>query len=69
MKKKTNIWKPILIGAGVLGGSILIYRFFLRDKIAEKRAKKNLQSIKDFDVIAFNQESPKEDEFTNYENV
>ena len=64
--------KDLLIFGGIVGAGFLLWKFVLKDKIAEKRAKKNIQNYDSFDSIAFEQNAPKDTdsvEYTPFENV
>lgn len=64
--------KDLLIFGGIVGAGFLLWKFVLKDKIAEKRAKKMIKDYDLFDAIAFDKTAPQENdiiEFTPYENV
>lgn len=64
--------KDLLIFGGIVGAGFLLWKFVLKDKIAEKRAKKMVQEYDSFDLIAFEQTAPQEIdniEYTPYENA
>jgi hypothetical protein len=68
--------KRLLITLGILGGIYGVWRFYLKDKIAEKKALKAVDERKTFDanreIIA--QSLPQENPFNNtidveFENI